>query len=326
MTITHIVNVSGGKDSAAVALLAKESGRNFDLWMADTGNEHPATVDYACKLAEFLGQQLNIARADFSNRIARKRAYVLEKWPEKGIPSAIIERADAALIPSGNPFLDLCLWKGRFPSRKAQFCTEFLKQDAMNGAAVMPALERGAVIQWLGVRRDESLNRRNAPRFSHIRQNGKRITLFRPIIHWTANNVFEFSKAMGLPPNPLYLQGFSRVGCFPCINASKGELAIIGKKYPEAIERLQQWESAVEAANARSSATFFAPGVTPEGEALSRYAKKEKLDSAEMAKLPWPRADQVFEWAKTSRGGRQFHMFDDMETGESCSSQYGLCE
>jgi hypothetical protein len=35
-------------------------------------------------------------------------------------------RALAVLHPTGNPFLDLCLWKGRFPSRKAQFCTEEL--------------------------------------------------------------------------------------------------------------------------------------------------------------------------------------------------------
>ena len=38
-------------------------------------------------------------------------------------------RALAVLHPSGNPFLDLCLWKGRFPSRKAQFCTEHLKRN-----------------------------------------------------------------------------------------------------------------------------------------------------------------------------------------------------
>lgn len=36
-------------------------------------------------------------------------------------------RALANLYPSGNPFLDLCMWKGRFPSRTAQFCTERLK-------------------------------------------------------------------------------------------------------------------------------------------------------------------------------------------------------
>ena len=37
--------------------------------------------------------------------------------------------------------LDLCLWKGRFPSRKAQFCTEFLKERAVFDSVVGPALE-----------------------------------------------------------------------------------------------------------------------------------------------------------------------------------------
>ena len=35
--------------------------------------------------------------------------------------NAAIERAKRALVPTGNPFLDLCLWKGRFPSTKARF-------------------------------------------------------------------------------------------------------------------------------------------------------------------------------------------------------------
>lgn len=140
------------------------------------------------------------------------------------------------------------------------------------------------------------------------------------------DNVFSFAAHKGLPPNPLYKQGFRRVGCFPCINASKAELAKIGRHHPEHVARIQEWEALVADASKRGGATFFASDVTPEGAALGKAS--HGVTPAESAMLPWPRADQVFEWAKTSRGGKQFNFFDEMagDDGLSCSSQYGLCE
>ncbi|MGP9790671.1 phosphoadenosine phosphosulfate reductase domain-containing protein [Roseinatronobacter sp. NSM] len=326
----HIINISGGKDSAAVALIAADRGQAFDLWMADTGNENQITWDYAHYLADFLGKELNIARADFSEQIAKKRKYVAEKWPEDGVPETIVARALDILQPTGNPFLDLCIWKGRFPSRRAQFCTEFLKARAMADAVVDPALECGRVVQWLGVRRDESLNRRTAPMFQRVRRSDKPhdILLFRPIIHWTAENVFAWAAHRGLRPNPLYLQGFGRVGCFPCINANKAELALIGRMYSEVIEKLAQWEWIVKQASKRGAATFFASDLTPEGATMGRRIKKLPTDErpAAIAAANWPNAHRVFDWAKTTRGGRQYDLLSSAEDEFSCSSQYGLCE
>lgn len=325
----HIVNISGGKDSAATALLAADRGRDFALWMADTGNEHPATVEYANQVAAFLGKTLNVARADFAPQIARKREFVSVKWREQGVPEATVLRALAVLTPTGNPFLDLCIWKGRFPSRKAQFCTEFLKQKAIEDACVGPLLDAAPVVQWLGVRRDESLNRRNAPMFQRVSRLDKphNMLLYRPIIHWTAQDVFAFAKSKGLPPNPLYKMGFGRVGCFPCINASKAELAQIGRVHSEVIERLLEWEAIVAAASKRGKATFFASDVTPEGAAIGTEARaRGGMTGQESAAQLWPDARQVFDWAKTTRGGRQYDLLGVLQDGLSCSSQYGLCE
>jgi 3'-phosphoadenosine 5'-phosphosulfate sulfotransferase (PAPS reductase)/FAD synthetase len=331
MTAHHIVNISGGKDSAATALLAADRGKPFALWMADTDNEHPATVEYAEKLAEFLGKPLNKAKADFTPQIAGKRKYVAEKWALKGVDQATIDRALSVLQPTGNAFLDLCIWKGRFPSRKAQFCTEFLKQKAIEDACAAPLLASAPVVQWLGVRRDESLNRANAPMFQRVRRDDfpHDILLFRPIIHWTAQNVFSYAKTKGLPPNPLYLKGFGRVGCFPCINANKAELKLIGMHYPQVIEFLAEWEAIVSMASKRGKTTFFAADMTPDGADIGRRARKRGgLTPAESAMQKWPDVREVFRWAKTGRGGRQFDMLDlaFADDGLSCSSQYGLCE
>lgn len=352
----HLVNISGGKDSATCALLAAERGRPFRLVMADTGNESSITLDYAHQVAEFVGQPLEIFRADFTDRIAAKRCFVADEWPKHGVPAARVERALAALVPTGIPFLDLCIWKGRFPSRKAQFCTEYLKSEAIQQGAVAPALDSSPVVQWIGVRRDESLNRRNAPMFQRVSvaDRAHDMVLFRPIIHWTAENVFGFAAARGLPPNPLYLQGMGRVGCFPCINAGKNELREIARRYPEVADRIAQWEVDAAEASKRGAATFFAADVTPEGASLVRRIKRQAtwyvlrqqpqltepgrekelaravaLVAADLsAAAPWPRAREVFTWAKTDRGGRQFNLLEHAfaDDGLSCSSQYGLCE
>lgn len=328
MKTTHIVNISGGKDSAACYLLALERGRPFRAVMADTGNENEAATEWVARLHERTGgPQVEVFRADFSRQIDQKRRFVSSKWREQGVPEATIARALAVLVPTGNPFLDLCIWKGRFPSRRAQFCTEWLKRDVMDRQVVAPALtEAGRVVQWIGVRRDESLNRANTPMFRRYSTADGRVLMYSPLIHWRAEACFAIAARHGLPPNPLYQQGMSRVGCFPCINASKAELAQIGRRYPEVIERLAEWEAIVADAAKRGAATFFASDVTPEGAAMGKAAKAAGLSSEASAALPWPRAAEVFEWAKTTRGGRQYDLLGHAEDGLSCSSQYGLCE
>lgn len=328
----HIVNISGGKDSTACYLLALQRGRPFRAVMADTGNEHPDTIEYAERLSERTGgPRVEIYRADFTDRMAKKRAHIAEHWPRKGVPEVIVERAIAALQPTGIPFLDLCLWKGRFPSRRAQFCTEFLKSEPIGKQVIEPARRTGPVVQWLGVRRDESLNRRHSPMWQAIRTPGLHIMRFyRPLIHWTAGNCFSFAAAHGLDPNPLYLQGMGRVGCFPCINASKAEIRAIATRFPEAIDRIEEWESICADASKRGVGTFFAADTTPEGARIADQIKRipDRLErNAASAAAPWPRARQVADWARTDRGGKQFNwLIYIADDGVSCSSQYGLCE
>lgn len=329
MKAQHIVNISGGKDSTACYLLALRSGRPFRAVMADTGNEHPITIEYAAGLHEKTGgPPVEFVRADFSERIAAKRAYVEAHWSRKGVPDHIVAQAIDTLKPTGNPFLDLVIWKGRFPSRMAQFCTEFLKQEAVAQQVIDPALLRGPVVQWLGVRRAESLARRHAPMWQTVRTPGLHaMRYYRPLIHWSAENVFSFAAMHGLDPNPLYLQGMGRVGCFPCINASKEEIRAIATRFPEAIDRIAEWERLAGRASKRGAATFFPPGKTPASRRLSEYLKAidDPADRASAsACAQWPTAHEVAAWSTTGHGGRQMEInFDD---GVSCTSQYGLCE
>lgn len=307
----NIISVSGGKDSTALLLLAIErQPDNLQAVFADTGNEHEITYDYVHYLSETVFP-IRWVKSDFSRQIAGKREYVLTKWAEKGVPKSAINRAVAALAPTGNPFLDLCIWKGRFPSTKAAFCSEELKRNPIINQVQKPLLDAGDdVISWQGIRRDESLRRSllSENELKKAYDNGAELWNYRPIIDWTAQDCFDMHKKHGIKHNPLYEMGMGRVGCMPCINCRKDELLEISKRFPEAIDRIRQWEDAVKQASKRNGATFFS---APSDD--SEWAAKQTIDT-------------VVEWAKTSRGGKQYDFLRMQDDGPLCTSIYGLCE
>ena len=353
--VQHLVSVSGGKDSTSVYLLAVESGLPFRAVMADVGNEHPATYEYVSRLHERTGgPKVEIVRANFDAEIAAKRRFIAndQRWRREydtelvfdacGSPvlkrdgrgniitktvkrkgEMVVEpvqktkqigggqrvrwsnkakrRALQSLHPTGNPYLDLCMWKGRFPSSQSQFCTEHLKDLPIGLQVVGPMLKEGMVLQWLGMRAEESERRRLQPRFNH-HENGSMI--WRPIQAWTEADVWAMHRRHGLLPNPLYSLGAKRVGCWPCVNCGKDELRLFDSLTPWDVDRIAEWERVVGLCSKRGQATFFAP--------------KEKG-------VPIGIRDAV-EWSKTTRGGRQYGMFFQQQSGGGCSSDLGLCE
>ncbi|WP_313073250.1 phosphoadenosine phosphosulfate reductase family protein [Melaminivora sp.] len=217
-------------------------------------------------------------------------------------------RALSVMFPSGNPFLDLCMWKGRFPSRKAQFCTEELKRNMAVGFQ-LDLIDAGhRVISWQGVRRDESANRRHAKKSERV---GPCLWTFRPIVEWTAQQVFDFAAARGVQPNPLYRQGMTRVGCMPCINCGKAELRQIAVRFPEHLQRIAEWERTVGMCAKRGYSTFMA-------DAHSAADRRQVFADLNI----WAR----IEWSKTTRGGRQYDLLQVLDEPAACASAYGLCE
>lgn len=300
--VQHLISVSGGKDSTCVYLLALESGRPFRAVFADTGNEHAFTYDYVRRLHERTGGPVvEWVKADFTADLARHKAYILEAWPREGIPDAITQKAAALHAPTGVPFLDLCISKGRFPSRMAQFCTEELKAIPIATGAVGPMLRAGPVLQWLGIRAEESARRAKQPRFNH-HESGSMI--WRPIFHWSLADVWAMHRRHAIAPNPLYAMGFHRVGCFPCINSAKAETRLWASRFPGAVEVIAEWEAIIAAVNKHQRASFFFAPIN--GDVL-------------------PIKD-VVEWSKTARGGRQYGLFFEQQRGGGCSSELGLCE
>lgn len=305
-----VVSISGGKDSTATGLRAIQTyGRaQCRFVFADPGNEHEVTLEYVHDYLPSVLGPIETVRAEFSRDIARKRIYAETVWPNEGVPDEIVQRALSVLHPTGVPFLDLCLWKGRFPSRTAQFCTQQLKRIPLDQYLLSQMGEGWAVESWRGIRRDESANRKDALDRERVAEGYE---IVHPIASWSAQQTIDYVLGQGVKLNPLYAQGMHRVGCMPCINCSKDELLEISKRFPQHIEKIQEWERLVSLAAKRGWTTFFADSLR-EGETNEQIFQRMQI------------AERV-RWAETARGGRQAD-FIRQALSPACSSVYGLCE
>ncbi|AEM48053.1 phosphoadenosine phosphosulfate reductase [Acidithiobacillus ferrivorans SS3] len=325
----HIVGLSGGKDSTATLLIAIDrlGKENVRAVFADTGNENPETYAYLEYLEQVLGISVVRLKPDFSEEITKKRLFIARdrrrgrdkrgdkiRWSNKAK-----RRALAVLQPTGNPFLDLCLLKGRFPTNRARFCTEWLKRDTFVEYvdSVIQQEGRPVVVVWQGIRRDESDKRKNAKKIERM---ARGYYNFRPIVDWTVEDVFRCIASHGLEPNPLYAT-LGRVGCAPCIYATKGDVRLLAASSPARIERVRDWEHLVGQASKKGFAAFF------QGKELAGTKPGEVSNL-----VFWERhqIDGILHWA--AKEGRFFagDWEEDEENTESsgprCGSEMGLCE
>ncbi len=205
-------------------------------------------------------------------------------------------------VSSGLTLPELVRSKAMFPSRMRRFCTVELKVKPL--AAYVRSLEIEAV-NGVGIRSAESEARAKMPEWEWNETFD--CDVWRPILSWSEDDVVAIHKRHGLAPNPLYLRGSSRVGCWPCIFAQKEEIRRLAEVDPSRVDEIRTLESELtEAARARRG---------PQEMRSFFQAKADRTGQ-------WP-IDKVVEWSRTSRGGRQLEMFHDPHDG---CVRWGLCE
>lgn len=265
----RVVQFSGGKDSTALVLWAIDHFGldGFVPLFCDTKSEHPITLAYIDKI--------NKTVLDGRLIVAATKKYISME--------------------------DLVHQRGRVPSAKARFCTDELK--------IQPTREylrtvSDEVTVFQGIRANESKPRKDAgPR---VWADEYDCWVHRPLFYWTAERVFDFHRSHGVDPNPLYLLGAGRVGCFPCINITLGELKRIAKTLPEVWEHAQRIEDA-------AGSTFFPPNYIP-FRFCSRHHEKTGIATV---------ADVRSYVEGTDEG--QIALFDTRRPS-GCLSVYNLCE
>jgi 3'-phosphoadenosine 5'-phosphosulfate sulfotransferase (PAPS reductase)/FAD synthetase len=56
--VRHILSLSGGKDSAALAIYMRDRVENMEYIFSDTGKELPETYEYLDRISDFLGKKV----------------------------------------------------------------------------------------------------------------------------------------------------------------------------------------------------------------------------------------------------------------------------
>ena len=314
----NVIPLSGGKDSQAVAEIAHQEGvENILHCFADTGIESQITYDHLDYLEQAFGQKITRLKRSFAAEIENKRAYIEFVWRAEGVSDAVCERALSVLKPTGVPFLDLCLIKGRFPGHaSAEFCSIELKQKTMEDHQHYLFRQCAKnLICWQGTRRDESARRAHLTEWEADigdieKRTGKLV--YRPIVHWNESQVFEFLAKSGKNINPLYEKGFKRVGCFPCKNEVKNSVRLIADLYPEHIEMVAEMEKAVSEASKHGVSTFFDARVT------AAFLKDELIA------VDTHGVNAYVEWSRSKKNGRGWQKTLFAENNQC--SVLGYCE
>lgn len=197
MSIRVVVPISGGRDSQSCLELALKQHFEHEIigLFCDTQFEHPKTYEHVEWMRKHYGVHIEVR--------------------------------------SGGSVQEKVLKHGRFPSFQARFCTEELKirEGKIFYRQLAENLGHGFEV-WYGMRTGESHARRKKygamidtelhpfhtimpskyPKY--LEKMGVLMRL--PIVSWSACEVMHFLNGRH---NPLYDEGFDRVGCFPCLAA-----------------------------------------------------------------------------------------------------------
>lgn len=268
-----IVSVSGGKDSAATALYLRELGLEVRHVFADTGWEADETYAYlAGPLTQALGK-IDTVRSPIGG---------MAEWINK---------------------------KRMFPSRLRRWCTEELKVKPIFDYIFRTIKETGRpVVNVVGLRGDESTARAKLEPVDGYKDKRGEFMIWRPILRWTEAEVIAMHHKHGLTPNPLYLRGSSRVGCYPCIFARKPEVRAVAHHSPERIDQIRKLEDDISQARGRLRTFFSGAGPSSLG--------------GRSAYMP---IDKVVDWSRTDHGSYQTALFLDHAEDPGCV-RWGMCE
>lgn len=223
---------SGGKDSDVIRILASLAGVKHDIVNNHTTVDAPETVRY---IRSIPGVQITYPEKTMWQLIV-----------EKGMPpTRIVRYCCAELKERGG--------KGRVKITGVR--KEESVSRALNGGLVKiigkPKTVEKAAIE-LGAEYEKTpkggiiLNHDNAESRQFVERCYRTTsTMINPIIDWTHRDVWEFLHHYGCESNPLYQNGFCRVGCIGCplggFTSMKREFALYPKykeNYIRAFDRM----------------------------------------------------------------------------------------
>lgn len=289
----HVLSLSGGKDSTAASLFLREQGIEHVRVFMDTGWEHRDLYAHLDYLERELGPIIRI-----------RSEIAIEPGCEERV-----REFERRLGVESSPMVRWCVKKAMFPGRMMRWCTQELK--------VKPFLRwvnevDADIINVVGIRADESAARSGLPEHD-VMPGADHVQVWRPLIRWTEQDVIDIHNRNGVRPCALYLRGAGRVGCWPCVMASKDELKMLSDD-DERVSIMRDLEAyigelvAVRRPDARQNPGWY----------------QARVPEADGSYPCWP-IDRVLDWSRTMRGGRQYELFASTSREAGCT-RWGLCD
>jgi 3'-phosphoadenosine 5'-phosphosulfate sulfotransferase (PAPS reductase)/FAD synthetase len=293
-----VVSVSGGKDSTATCLFLYENGysqSDFLRVFADTGWESLETYEYLDEVEKIIGPITHV-----------KNILPLDRFDDE-IKNFILEEEERLGRESG--FIRYVFKNYIFPSSLRKYCTRELKLVPIKRFADSLDCDW---INAVGVRREESSRRSTVEEWEW--NEGLNAWTWRPLYQWTEEDVIDIHHRFGIVPNQLYLNGSNRVGCWPCIYANKADIKLLDQGRLELIDRMERMlgKKGIEQSD-------------PESKKHKRI-KMRKTAEGHYFNPMFERTGSImktYEWSQTSRGGRQFELFD---TASPTCAKWGMCD
>jgi len=209
--IKHVLGLSGGKDSSALALYVKETRPELEIeyFFTDTGYELPETTEFIDRLEEKLG---------YINRLNSRSFNNIEGRGEKTFSNLLKENGDY------------------LPSQRDRWCTVQLKLKPFE-RWVDGFIKDGYIVKnYVGIRADEQ----ERTGFMTIEKPIESIMPFREdgIVKSDIKNILERN---GLTL-PAYYEWRSRSGCSFCFYQRKIEWVRLMEKHPDLFEEAKAFE------------------------------------------------------------------------------------
>ncbi|MCY4482208.1 MAG: phosphoadenosine phosphosulfate reductase family protein [Spirochaetaceae bacterium] len=214
-SIRHIVPVSGGKDSAALAIYIAKTYPQIpaEYVFCDTDAELPETYDYLDRLEALLGRPISRINALDYMEVARK--------PSRKAFDFVLNE----------------LYSGFLPSPQARWCTRKLKIEPFERY-----VGKDTAFSYIGIRADED-RRGYTPKKPPVISDRPNIVPVYPfkddILDLAAVSEILESSGIGLPE---YYRWRSRSGCYFCFYQQIGEWQRLRTEHPGLFDQAKAYE------------------------------------------------------------------------------------
>jgi phosphoadenosine phosphosulfate reductase len=183
---------------------------NLQLYEPEALRRDPVNGYYLCdSYGKDSGVILHLAKASGVKFVAHHNLTTLDP-PElimhgrKNHPETIIHRPKMAMLTR------LAREKTALPTRLCRWCCAEYKENSGSG-----------MVKVFGVRASESARRKASWKIWTPHRGAKDCWILNPILYWSDENVWQYTRKNNIPYCCLYDEGWDRLGCIGCPMADK---------------------------------------------------------------------------------------------------------